>query len=125
MELFLPSLFILLLSAVLVLGVVPRISPLIIFIITLTFLVVAGWAHYQMFHYEYQTMAWRDYLTNSAPIVIGVILTVGILIAFLNIFTNVKITMPKISFFESEPESIIKGYSNIPIEKIIELEKQL
>jgi len=125
MELFLPSLFVLLLSAVLVLAFIPRISPLYIFIITLFFFCIAVYAHYEMFKHEYIESPWRDTLYNSLPAVIGVAITIGVIVTLLNLFTNIKITAPKFSFFQSEPEEILKGYSNIPIEKIIELEKQL
>jgi hypothetical protein len=78
-----------------------------------------------MFSYEYTSSLWRDTLANFIPAIIGFAITIGILVASLNIFTNIKITPPSFSIFQSKPEAILKGYSNIPIEKIIELEKQL
>ena len=125
MELFLPSLLILVFSAAIVFGVIPRITPFFIFVIVVIFLGISVYAHYMMFKYEYTINPWRDTLAKSVPAVIGFIITVGLLIATLNIFTTVKINLPALSGFQSKPESLIKGYSNIPIEKIIELEKQL
>lgn len=125
MELFLPSLLILVFSAAIVFGVIPRITPFFIFVIVVIFLGISVYAHYMMFKYEYTINPWRDTLAKSVPAVIGFIITVGLLIATLNIFTTVKINLPALTRFQSKPESLIKGYSNIPIEKIIELEKQL
>ena len=122
MELFLPSLLVLLFSAIIVIGVIPRITPFFIFVVVVIFFSISVYAHYMMFKHEYAINPWRDTLAKSAPIVFGVIITIGIIVSTLNIFTNIKITAP---VFQSKPESIIKGYSNIPIEKIIELEKQL
>jgi hypothetical protein len=125
MELFLPSLFILVLSAAIVFGVIPRITPFFIFVIIVIFLCISLYAHYMMFKYEYTINPWRDTLAKSIPAVFGFIITVGLLVATLNLFTNIKIPFTLPTIFQSKPESIIKGYSNIPIEKIIELEKQL
>lgn len=78
-----------------------------------------------MFKHEYATTVWRDTLGQSIPAVLGTVIALGLLVSFLNIFTNIKITPPSFSVFQTTPQSIVKGYSNIPIEKIIELEKQL
>lgn len=125
MELFLPSLLVLLLASFIVIGVIPRITPFFIFVIIVIFFGISVYAHYQMFKHEYEISTWRDLAGSSVPIVIGLAITIGVLVATLNIFTNIKITPPSFSFFEPKSNSIIKGYSNIPIEKIIELEKQL
>ena len=78
-----------------------------------------------MFKHEYMVSPWRDSVAKSSTIVFGIVIAIGLLVATLNLFTNIKITAPVLSVFQSKPEAIVKGYSNIPIEKIIELEKQL
>jgi hypothetical protein len=81
-----------------------------------------------MFKHEYVISLWRDSLQNSIPLLFGVIITIGILIATLNMFTNIKITVPKFTVVQPKEQAFITDkpkYSNIPIEKIIELEKQL
>ena len=128
MELFLPTLAVLLLSGVFVFGIVPKISPTIIFILTVIFFCIAVYAHYMMFKQEYTLSLWRDSLQNSIPLVFGIIIGVGILIATLNMFTNIKITMPTFTVFQPKEQAFISNkpkYSDIPIEKIMELEKQL
>jgi len=125
MELFLPSLIVLLLGAVIVLTVIPRITPFYIFVITVIFFSISVYSHYMMFSYEYKSSPWRDTAAKSVPAIIGTAIALGFFITLLNIFTGIKITPPSFSVFETKPESIVKGYSNIPIEKIIELEKQL
>jgi hypothetical protein len=125
MELFLPSLLVLLFSAVIVLTVIPRVTPFFIFVITVIFFIIAVYSHYMMFKHEYVINTWRDTFAKSVPAVIGSAIAIGILISTLNIFTNIKITPPSFSVFQTKPQAIVKGYSNIPIEKIIELEKQL
>lgn len=125
MELFLPSLLVLLLGAIMVLAIIPRITPFYIFILTVVFFIISVYAHYMMFRHEYTVNLWKDTLGKSVPAVLGTLIAIGILVSFLNLFTNIKITPPSFSVFQSSPQSIVKGYSNVPIEKIIELEKQL
>jgi hypothetical protein len=128
MELFLPTLLVLILSGLFVFGIVPKISPTIIFILTVIFFVIAVYAHYMMFKQEYTRSLWRDSLQNQIPIVFGLLIGVGILIATLNMFTNIKITMPTFTVFEPKEQAFISSkakYANIPIEKIMNLEKQL
>jgi len=128
MELFLPTLFVLLMSGVFVFAIVPKITPTTIFILTIIFFSIAAYAHYMMFKHEYFISLWRDSLQNSMPLLFGVIITIGILIATLNMFTNIKITVPKFTVVQPKEQAFITDkpkYSNIPIEKIIELEKQL
>jgi len=128
MELFLPSLFVLLISGLFVFGIVPKISPTIIFIITVIFFCIAVYAHYMMFKHEYLISPWRDSMQNYIPVIFGIIIIIGILIASLNMFTNIKIILPKFTVVEPKEQAFISDkpkYSNIPIEKIIELEKQL
>lgn len=125
MELFIPSLLVLSLGAIIVLAVIPRITPFFIFVLTVIFFIISVYAHYMMFKHEYATTVWRDTLGQSIPAVLGTLISIGLLVSFLNIFTNIKITPPSFSVFQTTPQSIVKGYSNVPIEKIIELEKQL
>ena len=125
MELFLPTLGVLLLSGVFVFGIIPKISPKIIFILTVIFFCIAVYAHYMMFKQEYMLSLWRDSLQNSIPLVFGIIIGVGLIIASLNVFTNIKINF---SVFQTKEQAFISNkpkYSDIPIEKIMELEKQL
>jgi len=125
MELFIPSLLILLIGAVIVIGIIPRITPFFIFVLVVIFFGISVYAHYKMFKYEYRVNLWRDLMGSSIRIVLGVALAIGILVATLNLFTNIKISVPVFSILEPKAETILKGYSNVPIEKIIELEKQL
>jgi len=130
MELFLPSLVILLLAGFVVLFIIPRISPFIIFILCTVFFILALYGHSLLFYNEYKSSLWRDSLRNSVPAILAGVISIGILIATLNLFTNIKINMPTFSLGSVEGRnqkvfSTVNGYTNIPIEKIKELEKQL
>ena len=128
MELFLPTLFVLLMSGVFVFAIVPKMLPKIIFLLTIIFFSIAVYSHYMMFKHEYAISTWRDNLKTYIPALFGIIITIGILVATLNLFTNIKITVPKFTVFQPKVQAFITDkpkYSDIPIEKIIELEKQL
>ena len=80
MELFIPSLLILVLAAVVVFIMMPKMSPYVLGVMALIFLVIGVYQHYSMFPYEYSVAnsleALKDY---SGFILIGVTI-VGLLI---------------------------------------------
>ena len=130
MEFLVPSLLMLILAGLIVFLVVPRVSYATIFIFSLLFLVVVGFNHYQMFAHDYAVTPWRDYLKNSAqPIMIAVIV-IGVIVAFMNLLTglDIKLTLPKWVFKASNNTkriSNVEGYSEIPLSRIREIERNL
>jgi len=122
MELFLPSLVLIIIAAFFVFLVVPRISPNIIFLLCIFFLFTMVQSHYTMFKEEYKLNSWRDQLRVLAQpllisvIVIGVVFTSTQFLLKLNL-TNL-FTMPKTVTSTSK-------YGNISPTKLEELEKQL
>jgi len=90
MELLVPSLFILLLAGIVVFFLVPRVSSFLIFVVTVIFLFLAVYSHYQMFSHEYKTNAWRDSIQAYAPIILIVAIVIGVLISFSNLFTSLR-----------------------------------
>ena len=136
MELFLPSLMIMFIAIILVFTVIPRFSPFIIFIICCIFLIISLYSHYKLFSKEYRNILYVDSLKDSTPITIqytssssisiifAFIIFIGVAIATLNLFKNISFF--KISFnLPTKTKSAETGYKNIPVEKIIELERQL
>ena len=55
MELFIPSLLILVLAAIIIFVLLPRLSPYVLGILALALLVFGVYQHYTMFPYEYQS----------------------------------------------------------------------
>jgi len=130
MEFLVPSLFILLLAAIVVFFIIPRVSSFMIFITSVAFLTLAVYCHYMMFKQEYATSAWRDSIQVYAPTILIILVVTGVLVSFSNLFTNIKfkIGIPKLELFK--PKNIkrisnIEGYSEIPLSRIRELERQL
>ncbi len=81
MELFIPSLFAILLAAVVIMYVLPRFSPVVLGVLALIFLVVAAWHHYKFFASEYQISTWQLPLVQYAPY-----LLIGGLVLFMLFF---------------------------------------
>lgn len=72
MELFIPSLLAILLAAVIVMYLLPRLSPMILGALALVLLVLAAYNHYYFFGSEYQISTWQLPLIQYAPyIMIG------------------------------------------------------
>lgn len=72
MELFLPSLIILLLASLFSFFVVPRLGATVLVVVSILALIAAGVHHYSMFSTEYQLSTWQLGLQANAPwIVLG------------------------------------------------------
>lgn len=85
MELYIPSLLLLLLAGLVVFGILPRLGPLILVIIVVTMLALVGWQHSNMFRDEYARSTWQTSLVNiSTPflIAIAVLFVLGFLLNF-------------------------------------------
>jgi energy-coupling factor transporter transmembrane protein EcfT len=76
MELFLPSILIILLAALVIMVILPNFSPLIIVIVSAILLTASTYQHFQFFWHEYQQSTWQTVLKIFAPglIIIAVFL---------------------------------------------------
>ena len=78
MELFLPSLLIFVLAAILIIGVYPYVSPFILALLAALTIGLVVHQHTQFFQDEYRNITWKDALQGSS----GSIL-IGILVVFM------------------------------------------
>ncbi len=81
MELFIPSLVGIVLAALVVMFILPRLSPIILGVLALVFLVLAAYQHFTFFGNEYALSTWQLPLVNYGPY-----LLLGGLIIFLILF---------------------------------------
>ena len=81
MELFIPSLLAILIAAGIVMYLLPRLSPVILGVLALVFLLAAAYQHYTFFGSEYQLSTWQLPLINYGPY-----LMIGGLVLFLIFF---------------------------------------
>ena len=83
MELFIPSLVVLVVAAVIVFLLLPNLSPYILGILAISFLVAGVYQHYSMFPYEYRTSMISEALKQySGFIMIGAMIF-GLLVVLL------------------------------------------
>lgn len=81
MELFIPSLVAIILAAVIVMFLLPRLSPIILGVVALVFLVLAAYQHFTFFGNEYANSTWQLPLVTYGPY-----LLLGGLVLFLIFF---------------------------------------
>ncbi len=74
MELFLPSLLIILLAATVVFTVIPRFAPMTLTVIAIILLVLGVVHHYSLFKDEYRLSTWQTSSFIAPALVIGVAL---------------------------------------------------
>lgn len=67
MEFYLPSIFIMLLAAIVTISFVPRFTPFVLVIFASLFLILAIYNHYSLFMKEYHNMNWAN-LANVAGV---------------------------------------------------------
>jgi ABC-type transport system involved in multi-copper enzyme maturation permease subunit len=70
MELVLPGLIILLLSAFFVFMVVPRMGSTVLAVTSLIALILAGIQHYSMFYSEYKLSTWQASIAGYGPLIV-------------------------------------------------------
>jgi hypothetical protein len=75
MQLYIPSIFVVLLAIVVIIGVIPRMSPIIIVSFSIIALIYTAYNHYNMFKGEYKNISIGNALTALAPfLIVGAIL---------------------------------------------------
>lgn len=128
MDFLVPSLFILLLAGVVVKFLVPRVSMFTIFVITIVLFFLTLYSHYKMFGYQYTTSSWRDSIKVYASTILIAVIVIGTIVSFANLFTGIKFRMPRFTFLNDRNTkriSNVQGYSEIPLSKMREIERQL
>ena len=95
MELFLPSLLVLLMAAIVVIVLMPRFSPLIIVTLAITLLVAGTYHHFQVFWNEYRQSTWQDTLKIFAPTLILLAIFAYLLFVILSFFTGGSVPVPR------------------------------
>jgi hypothetical protein len=79
MELFLPSLLIFVLAAILIMGVYPYVSPLILAVLATLTIALVVYQHQQFFQDEYRSITWKDVVQGSSGSILIAILVVFML----------------------------------------------
>jgi hypothetical protein len=106
MELFLPSLFVFLLAAIIAAVILPRFSPLIIVSLAITLLVAGTYHHFQVFWNEYRQSTWQDTLKIFAPTLILLAIFVYLLFVILSFFTGGSVPIPQMpNIMMPEPDT--------------------
>ncbi len=96
MELFLPSLFVFVLTMIVVLFIVPRLTPIIMVSMSAILLFFAIQQHKSLFASEYTLSTWQDRLTVFAPaIFIGAVI-LYLLYAIVAFFNKAEVPVPTI-----------------------------
>jgi predicted PurR-regulated permease PerM len=94
MEIFLPSILIVLLAGVVVFTILPRFGPLVLTVIAIILLMFGVYHHYNLFYDEYRLSTWQTTSTFLAPaLVLGVALF--FLLGYILSFFGSGIPVPK------------------------------
>ncbi len=94
MELFVPSILILLLAAILSFGVFPNMPPFVLALIAILLLVVVGYNHHLTFKDEYAMSTWQDSIYNAATPFFSAVIAIFMIGFLLNFFGGRKANAP-------------------------------
>lgn len=103
MEFFLPSLLIFLIATVIIVFLLPKLSPLIIVTFAAILMTLGIYHHFKLFWNEYRQSTWQDQLKLFAPGIMLAVIIVYILFAILMFFTGGKVPIPEMPKFELPP----------------------
>jgi hypothetical protein len=88
MELFVPSLIVILIAAIFAFFVIPKMGSMILAITSLVALIAAGIHHYSLFYSEYQLSTWQNGIGANAPFFVLGIAFLFIISAIYYMFTG-------------------------------------
>lgn len=108
MEIFLPSFLILILAAIVVFTVIPRMGPLVLTVVSILLLLFGVYHHWDLFKSEYRFSTWQDTMgfTGLAPALVLGVLFVFIL-GFILSFFGSGVPVPAISDVTNTVSSIV------------------
>jgi hypothetical protein len=119
MELFLPSLFVIVIAALFAFIIIPRMGSMILAITSLIALVLAGVHHYNLFYSEYQLSTWQNGIGANAPFFILGLALFFIIGAVFFMFTGgsiaqVKNMLPETSILEEATNAFQNSVNTMP-----------
>jgi hypothetical protein len=116
MELFLPSLFVIVIAALLAFVIIPRMGSLILAIASLIALLAAGVHHYNLFYSEYQLSTWQNGIGANAPFFILGLALLFIIGSVFFMFTGGSVTnaLQNIAPLETIQNAVQNSMANMP-----------
>lgn len=106
MELFIPTLLVIVLAAFFAFLIIPRIGPMILAITCLVALLAAGVHHYSMFKSEYALSTWQYGLASYSAIIVLGLAILAIIGAIFYLFSG------------GETKAVLENIITTPMEKI-------
>jgi hypothetical protein len=100
MELFLPSLLLFLIAIIAVAFFLPRMSPLIIVLLSAGLLGVGVYHHFNLFWDDYKQSTWQEQLRVFAPGIMLILVVLYVLYALLTVFTGGQVPVPSMPSVE-------------------------
>ena len=117
MEFYIPSLFILLLAGVVIVGFLPQLSSVVITVLCTVLLVWSVMNHYTVFSKEYRNMNWINTATVAGPyllIILVIMLSLGYIILVSTSGKDISIPSPSMTIPPPETATnyVTRGIGN-------------
>lgn len=112
MELFVPGLIILIIGALYVFLVLPRMGPMVLVCVSLFALIAAGINHYSMFYSEYMLSTWQYGLAAYTPWVILGFALITMIGAIIFMFTGSASNTKALNAISTPMEALQQSVAN-------------
>ena len=112
MELFLPGIAALLISALIVFLVLPRLGAPVLVGLSLALLVFCLYNHYTLFGSEYRLSTWQEQLKWYAPVVMYGGLTLAVVMYLGYLFNSKGASILPASNISGEPTNVVEAVNN-------------
>jgi hypothetical protein len=120
MELFLPSLFVFLLATIIIVFLLPKLSPILVLSVATLFLAFGIYHHFKLFRNEYAQSTWQDQLKLFAPGIMLTIIIVYVLFSILMFFTKGEVPVPSIPSVELPPANTATNVVTSAINNVLQ-----
>ena len=111
MELFLPSILVLIIAGIIIFAVLPRFAPIILITLSTAIMIGAMYHHYNFFIDEYRNITWTESLKAYSPGIIYSIMGIFIVGFILSFFNGGQVPIPSVP--ELKTPNIINSIKNI------------
>jgi len=113
MELFLPSILVFLFAIILTFYVAPKLTPMIIAVLSAVFLSYGVYDHYKQFESEYRLSTWQEIFKVYAPAIMILAVILFVIYGILAFFTGGQVPIPALPNLNQVESSLSNSFNNV------------
>jgi predicted PurR-regulated permease PerM len=113
MELFLPSVLVFLFAIILTFYISPKLTPMIVAVLSAVFLSYGVYDHYKQFESEYRLSTWQEIFKVYAPAIMILAVILFVIYGILAFFTGGQVPIPALPNLNQVESSLSNSFNNV------------